>query len=278
MKKSFTGLILLLIFLWLTAGCGKHVHTFGEWASLKAPSCTESGLEERRCSCGETESREIPALGHDFGEWNVIEKASKTSEGKKQKTCSVCGYVMTATIPSSSQHDSGAVHVFSEEWEYDDERHWHECLECDERSGETKHEFGGDGHEILPPTETETGLMEYVCIVCGFKRVNTIPVLPHTHTPAPSWESDSDGHWHKCSGCDEKIDFAEHSFGDWVTTLAANETETGIRERACAECGYKEEEVISKLPHTHSFSSAWASDKNGHWHECTGCSKKKSNC
>ena len=45
---------------------GAHTHEFGEWQPLNGsrPTCTESASEVRKCSCGETESREVPALGH----------------------------------------------------------------------------------------------------------------------------------------------------------------------------------------------------------------------
>ena len=45
---------------------GAHTHEFGEWQPLNGslPTCTESALEIRKCSCGETERREVPALGH----------------------------------------------------------------------------------------------------------------------------------------------------------------------------------------------------------------------
>ena len=45
---------------------GTHTHEFGEWQPLNGslPTCTESALEIRKCSCGETERREVLALGH----------------------------------------------------------------------------------------------------------------------------------------------------------------------------------------------------------------------
>ena len=43
-----------------------HEHSFGEWIVTTAPTCTEKGVETRSCECGETEIREIEALGHDF--------------------------------------------------------------------------------------------------------------------------------------------------------------------------------------------------------------------
>ena len=46
-----------------------HEHSFGEWVVTTEPTCTEMGIETRTCECGETETREIPALGHD---WNGL--------------------------------------------------------------------------------------------------------------------------------------------------------------------------------------------------------------
>ena len=45
---------------------GTHTHEFGEWQPLNGSqsTCTESAWEIRKCSCGETERREVPALGH----------------------------------------------------------------------------------------------------------------------------------------------------------------------------------------------------------------------
>ena len=42
-------------------------HEFGAWNETVAPGCTTPGEEVRTCTlCGETETREIPALGHDY--------------------------------------------------------------------------------------------------------------------------------------------------------------------------------------------------------------------
>ena len=43
-----------------------HEHSFGEWTVTTEPTCTEKGEETRSCECGETETREVEALGHDF--------------------------------------------------------------------------------------------------------------------------------------------------------------------------------------------------------------------
>ncbi len=48
------------------AGEAPHEHSFGEWTVTKEATCTEKGEETRTCACGETETREIEALGHDY--------------------------------------------------------------------------------------------------------------------------------------------------------------------------------------------------------------------
>ena len=42
----------------------QHTHEFGEWKVVKAPTCSEDGLQERMCECYEKETEEIAALGH----------------------------------------------------------------------------------------------------------------------------------------------------------------------------------------------------------------------
>ena len=42
-----------------------HEHSFGAWTVTTEPTCTEAGVETRSCSCGESETREVEALGHD---------------------------------------------------------------------------------------------------------------------------------------------------------------------------------------------------------------------
>ena len=41
---------------------GAHTHEFGQWTVVTPTSCTQDGLQERSCSCGEKEQR----TDHDF--------------------------------------------------------------------------------------------------------------------------------------------------------------------------------------------------------------------
>ena len=42
-------------------------HSYGSWYTTTSATCTSGGMEERKCSCGATESRSTSALGHNYG-------------------------------------------------------------------------------------------------------------------------------------------------------------------------------------------------------------------
>lgn len=68
-------------------------HDSGTWQTLKEPTCTEAGSEQRVCEvCGEVlETREIAAKGHKDGEWVVTKQATCTEPGEKELHCATCG-------------------------------------------------------------------------------------------------------------------------------------------------------------------------------------------
>ena len=61
-----------------------HKHAYGEWVTVANPTCTEPGEQRRSCECGETQTKQINALGHDF----TIEVE------RVEPTCSQPGYVV----------------------------------------------------------------------------------------------------------------------------------------------------------------------------------------
>lgn len=74
----------------------KHTHNFTNGsiintAESKAATCTETGIQFRRCTdCSESQKEEIPAIGHKFGEYKIIKVATETQEGEKTRTCENC--------------------------------------------------------------------------------------------------------------------------------------------------------------------------------------------
>ena len=61
----------------------------------------------------------------------------------------------------------------------------------------------------------------------------------HQHSYSSDWKSNSSGHWHACS-CGEKTEFAEHSFGEYVSNNDATTEKDGTKTRTCSECGRKD--------------------------------------
>ena len=65
-------------------------HTWSEWTKISDPDCTTAGEQTRTCSlCNETETGEIPALGH-VGVWEILTNATCTTAGEKQTDCVRC--------------------------------------------------------------------------------------------------------------------------------------------------------------------------------------------
>lgn len=107
----------------------------------------------------------------------------------------------------------------------------------------------------------------------------TPPDPGHTHTPADTWTSDATGHWHACSGCTDKVDFAAHTFDSGEITTPPTETTTGVKTYKCTVCEYTKTETIPATgtnppSHTHTAVSGWSSDSANHWHVCSECGEK----
>ena len=96
------------------------------------------------------------------------------------------------------------VHIFSEEWTWDETNHWHVAT-CghEEVSDKAEHSFG-NWEIITEATEEAEGLRERSCTVCGYKEVS---------------------------------DKVEHSFGEW------EEKDSLTLIRSCTKCKYSEEKL-----------------------------------
>ena len=195
-----------------------HEHSFGEWIVTTSPTCTEKGVETRTCKCGETETREIEALGHTE---EVIPGKDATctetglTEGKK---CAVCGEILVAQEEIPALGHTAAEPVIenekaatcTEDGSYDSVVY---CAVCGEEISRETVTVPAVGHteEIIPgkdATCTEPGLTEgKKCSVCGEILVaqEEIPALGH------------DWHGTGCTRCDATrenpfVDVPEDSF------------------------------------------------------------------
>ena len=74
------------------------------------------------------------------------------------------------------------------------------------------------------------------------------------HEAQDIWSTDGEYHWHKCTRCEEQLDKAAHSGG----------TATCTEKAVCEVCNTPYGNTVA-----HSHGTAWKTDANNHWKECT---------
>ena len=285
---------------WQECSCGEKLnvanHAYGEWRVTKPATETEEGSKARDCTvCDYVQTETIPMLKHEhsygdwqkdktqhwkecrcgkktevgnhtFDDWTITKEPTTTETGSRERTCSICKYTQTETLPVHT-HD-----VHDEAWKYDETQHWQECS-CGEKLNVANHTYG-DWKVTKEATETEAGSRERGCAVCEYVQVEIIPEIGHEHgIHDETWKYDKTQHWQECS-CGEKLNVANHTYGDWKVTKEATETEAGSRERDCTVCEYVQVEIIPEIGHEHGIhDETWKYDKTQHWQECS-CGEK----
>ena len=90
----------------IASPCGQIglTHDWGDWELTQGATCTETGSRKRSClRCGETETEEIPSLGHLFGEWETVEPTCVNS-GSTTRVCERCGATDAAEVLPALGH------------------------------------------------------------------------------------------------------------------------------------------------------------------------------
>ncbi len=239
MKKASVLLILTLTVLLCFVSCyfggtqdptPEHTHNFGEWSVTKNPTCTEDGVKNRFCDCGEKQSDTIPAKGHEE-QILPAKEATCTEKGSTEGTkCSDCGETLVA-----QQETPLKAHT----------------------------------EEIIPAVEstcTKKGLTEgKKCSVCKIVLIaqQEAPLKAHTEEIIPAVESTctekglTEGK--KCSVCktvliaQQEAPLKSHS--EVVDkAVSATCTTTGLTEgKHCSECGTTiiAQQTIPVIAHTY---------------------------
>ena len=275
----------------------------------KDATCTEAGYTgDYVCTvCGAVVAKgnEIEALGHDTVVRNAKEATCETAGYTGDTVCKVCGETVKKgeVIPALGHDwDDGSVTKAAT------------CTEdgvmtfvCKHDASHTKTEvIAAKGHSwgewvvTTPATEQIEGVETRTCSVCGATETRAIPVLTHVHVltkveaKAPTCtEAGFEAYW-QCEGCHKLFSDAEgkteieapvavaalgHTWGDWVETKAATETEEGVETRTCSVCGETETRAIPVIAHVHELvavaavpATETAPGTEAYW-KCEGCGK-----
>ena len=213
-------------------------HDWGAYAQTTAPTCTEKGVETSECSrCGETQTRDIEALGHV----EVIDEAVSatcTASGKTEGThCSRCNAVLEAqeVIPALghewSEYTQTKAPTCTEEGVKTST-----CSRCDE---ERTQSIPAKGHTLgADATCTE----DQVCTVCG-----AVIAAAEGHIPGPAATCTSA---QTCSVCGTELKAALGHDLQHHEAQAATCTEIGWDAYdTCSRCDYSTYVEISAKGH-----------------------------
>lgn len=253
-----------------------HVHSFGAWNTVKIASCTEEGLSERICSCGQKEIESIAKTEHRAGEWIIDKEATATAEGSKHQVCAVCGETLkTESIPVTP-HISG-------EWIIDKQptctesgsRH-RVCTKCGETTDTEVLPAKGHTEVVIPAKDatcTETGLtFGTCCTVCStvITAQQTVPAKGHTEktvpAKAPTCTASGLTEGKTCIVCyatltaQQTVPATGHK-EQIVSGQNATCTETGLTEgRLCKACGeiLVAQQIIPVIAHNEQIIPAKA--------------------
>lgn len=118
----------------------------------KAATCTEGGLDTRKCSrCDVTDSVESAPLGHKWSEKEVVKEADCVNPAGVERTCERCGE--TERVPFEGELAEPALgHVFEE--------------------------------KVVAPTCKDEGYTLHECSRCGYSYKDAVvPADSSAHTP-----------------------------------------------------------------------------------------------
>ena len=224
-------------------------HSYGSWYTKTSATCTSGGTEERKCSCGATESRSTSALGHSYGSWYTSVNPGCTTAGTEKRVCSRCSNAEYRST-SATGHSYGY-------WETDREATCTEegtevriCLRCSNAEYRSTSALGhsyGYWETDREATCTEEGTEVRICSRCGNAEYRTVSALGHDFSS--EWTIDKyvtcveDGEKSRhCTRCDEKTDVTKiPSVGkhDYIATVVKpTYTAQGYTLHKCSVCGY----------------------------------------
>ena len=292
MKKSgFCLLMCLLLSVVIFAAGGAHTHAF-VLETETAATCTAQGAKVYRCSCGETKTEVLPALGHDFSlTWTVDREPTCDTPGLKTRHCSRCDAVTDLLSIKQTNH-TFEITTIEPTCTQAGSRHL-VCMICGKEMDDNfvpalGHEAGLWVIDREATCETD-GLRSRSCTRCG-EKLETLPIAKTGHafldsTVAPTC-TEQGYTLHTCRICgatkqDHFVKANGHSFSsDGVAVKAPTCTEKGEKTVLCATCGQEQSVAIPALGHDYSTTLTIdrvpsCTAKGEQSYHCTRCGARK---
>lgn len=221
----------------------------------KAPTCVAGGNDAYwTCSvCGNVYSDEAgtiktsvaemtkgaDAKAHDLEKVPAVASTCKVQGHGEYYKCKLCGKMFdkntddkqeltTITLLPLAAHDYGTYYS-------DANSHWQFCKVCGDKKS-AAHTPGADA----------TDTTSQVCQDCRavLKKATGTTECGHKEQ-AHDFNANGTQHWHYCANCGERIGDAEnHNFGTEKVVKEATKTETGLKTKTCATCGWVQPTVI----------------------------------
>lgn len=200
--------------------------------------------------------RNFTKCEHEYVE-EVIE-ATYEETGKITYKCINCGYFYEVATPVLEHH-------YSEEYVYDNEYHYHQCIDEGYETLHTEPKVHRYNVETIAATYENEGLERRTCMDCGYISESSIPTLEHHY--ADEYVSDGEYHYHKC--IDEGYESLhtepkEHRYH--IQRTEPTYESDGLESGLCIDCGYTYEKVLPKL--IHKYADEWSSYGAYHYHKC----------
>lgn len=230
----------------------EHTHAWDTGIVTKEPTCTEDGEKTYTCTCGDTKTEPIKALGHDLKETVITEPTCGTA-GSKEITCSRCDYKDTKEIPATGAHAYSDWVIVKEATCTEEGLRTQTCDVCGDVIEEvikaTGHTFG-EWTVTTPATCDTEGQEERTCESCKEIETRTIPALGHDLKEEIVKEptcGEAGSKKISCTreGCtyEEIVEIpatGKHSWSAWVVTTNPTCNTAGEETHTCNDCGHTE--------------------------------------
>ena len=228
-------------------------HKYGEWTTVKEPTCVDLGKDERTCSvCSYVDERDTDALGHSYKD-TVIDP-SCTERGNTVHECERCGHTYTDGYTEPTGHNFGEWADLTKPTCTASGVMQRKCADCPQTETKIVSPLGHNYKaKLVEPTCLEQGYTTHICSRCGAGYNDTfVPPLGHDYeeTEVAPTCTEEGYRGKKCRRCEDAIKTeilkaVGHKFTD--SYFIATCEEEGYTLHTCLSCGneYKDNIVAA---------------------------------